>query len=115
MEREQQISFGDRVRVRPVKTTIDAGLAGRVGQVYGETTPSITGVNVIGDVTADYAINVNFETIEGEYWFPPDLLEFVDHAPGTEIAIGANRLLRAEDGTWIEEQPREKKPWWKIW
>jgi hypothetical protein len=87
------------------------------GQVYGETTPSVTGVEVIGAVQEDYAINVFLNernealwfapdlvevigAVQEDYainvflnernealWFAPDLIEFVDHAPGTEIRV----------------------------
>ena len=39
-----QLGFGDKVRVRTVPATEALGVAGRIGQIYGETTPSITGV-----------------------------------------------------------------------
>jgi len=41
------ISFGDRVRVRATPATEAAGLLGLVGDVYGETTPSVTGVQIV--------------------------------------------------------------------
>lgn len=52
--KKQRISFDDNVRVLKTGETQAAGVAGFIGQVYGETTPSITSVNVIGDVTDDY-------------------------------------------------------------
>src|SRR5882672_11512948 len=54
-------SFGDNVRIRSSVETISNGVAGLVGQVYGQTTPSVTGVEVIGKLESDYAINVFFE------------------------------------------------------
>lgn len=42
------ISFGDNVRVRSTDLSESVGLAGLAGQVYGETTPSKTGVELIG-------------------------------------------------------------------
>lgn len=44
------ISFGDRVRVRQTPATRAAGVAGLVGEVYGETTPSVTGIKVTGSM-----------------------------------------------------------------
>ena len=61
------ISFGDHVRVLASKETESLGLSGKSGQVYGETTPSSTGVKVIGNTEGDYAINVSFEGIDGEF------------------------------------------------
>jgi hypothetical protein len=97
------ISFGDRVRVRPTPETVPLGLAGLVGQVYGETRPSVTGVEVIGGTAADYAINVAFPDRADTLWFSPDGLMFVDHAPGTEIVIGNKRFVRSVSGDWVKE------------
>ena len=112
------ISFGDNVRVRQTPLTEERRLAGLVGQVYGETKPSITEVEVIGEMTADYAINVSFESLGKSYWFSPDLLEFVDHAPGTEIKLkgASKKWVRSPSGEWIGEKLEQKrKPWWKFW
>jgi hypothetical protein len=38
-----------------------SALAGLVGQVYGQTTPSITKVEVLGELREDYAVNVYFK------------------------------------------------------
>jgi hypothetical protein len=35
-------------------------------------------------------------------WLAPELLEFIDHAPGTEIEIGSKRFIRAASGDWNE-------------
>ena len=91
----------DNVRIRATPETESLGYAGRSGVCFGFTTPSVTGVTVIGDTDEDYALNVNFggEDREGA-WFAADLVEFVDHAPGTEISIGRKALIRRADGTW---------------
>jgi hypothetical protein len=99
------ISFGDRVRVRSTPVTVTLGLAGLVGQVYGETRPSATGVEVIGGTAQDYAINVAFPDKADTLWFSPDSLEFVDHAPGTEIVIGNKRFVRSASGEWLNGTP----------
>ena len=115
------ITFGDTVRVRSTDVTTDAGLAGLLGTVHGETTPSVTGVEVIGELDGDYAINVFFEGKEADAWFAPELLEFVDHGAGAEIQFeGADtKWIRSEDGEWIEQPgdaPAGKaRPWWKFW
>jgi hypothetical protein len=98
------ISFGDRVRVRPTPVTIPLGLAGLIGQVYGETRPSATGIEVIGSTAEDYAINVAFPDKADTLWLSLDSLEFVDHAPGTEIVISNKRFVRSESGEWVEEK-----------
>jgi hypothetical protein len=106
MAESSPISFGDRVRVRQTPATEAAGVAGLVGDVYGETTPSVTGVNVIGELKEDYALNVHFEQREGEFWFNAGDLEFVDHRPGTVITIKGvdKKWVRTETGEW-EETP----------
>src|SRR3954468_21122369 len=80
-------TFGDNVRIRSSVDTELNGFAGLVGQVYGQTTPSVSGVEVIGELDFDYAINVFFEDRRESFWFAPSLVEFVDHAAGTEITL----------------------------
>jgi len=95
-----EISFCDNVRVRTTPETAAAGLAGLNGQVYGETTPSVTGVEVIGEVDRDYAVNVFFTARNEGFWFAPQLLEFVDHGPGTVIEIAGKKAVRSATGEW---------------
>src|SRR5690606_14932001 len=87
------ITFGDNVRILSSPETDERGLAGKEGQVHGETTPSVTLVEVIGEVKNDYAINVSIDGMDSELWFAPELLELVDNAgvPGT--VIGTNRAV----------------------
>jgi hypothetical protein len=109
------ITFGDNVRVRPSPETEARGVAGLLGQVYGETTPSVTGVAVIGEVTRDHALNVHFEGRTETLWFAPELLEFVDHAAGAEIRLDGvpKKWVRTAAGAWTEIPDR--KPWWRFW
>lgn len=112
------VSFGDNVRIRATNETEAAGVAGLTGQVYGETTPSVTNVDVIGSPSTDFAIAVHIEQRDETLWFAPELVEFLDHAPGTEIKLDgvAKKWTRTEDGGWKEEPLDEKKkPWWKLW
>jgi hypothetical protein len=108
---EEPISFADNVRVRVTPVTEAAGVAGLHGQVYGVTTPSVTGVEVIGEVKDDTAVNVFFAEQNASHWFTPDLLEFVDHAPGTEIRVANSptKSVRTEDGEW-QVLPVETSP-----
>ncbi len=115
MSKTNKFSFGDNVRVFPSKETDALGLAGKTGQVYGETTPSVTEVEVIGKTDDDYAINVSIEEVGGEYWFAPYLLELIDHAEGTEIRIGNHRAVRRADGSWEESTVSPRKQWWQFW
>lgn len=115
MTRKMGISFGDNVRVLSSPKTDREGLSGKIGQVFGETTPSVTSVEVIGDASDDYAINVSFEDSELDYWFSPELLELIDHAEGTEIVIGNHRAVRRADGSWEESEFSPAKKWWQFW
>lgn len=110
------IGFGDNVRVRITPVTEERGIAGVRGNVQGETTPSVTSVEVIGEVIDDCALYVQPDD-EGSdgFWIVPSLLEFVDHAPGTEMIAGNVRAVRQEDGSWQETRIPTKKPWWKFW
>ncbi len=102
--------FGDHVRIGATEETQRLGLAGRQGIVYGWTTPSVTGVSVIGSSAEDYAVNVNFEELNETYWFSDDLVEFVDHAPGNVIQLDGVDVewVRLPNGEW-EERPRSPK------
>ena len=111
-------SFGDSVQIRSSVETESKGVAGLVGQVYGQTTPSVSSVEVIGEPESDYAINVFFEDRHESLWFAPALVEFIDHAPGTEITLDgvAKKWVRTERGEWREESVEAKsKPWWRFW
>jgi hypothetical protein len=104
MDDNTQISFGDNVRIISTPVTQAAGLAGLLGNVHGVTTPSVTGVDIIGQTVEDVAFNVSFEDRQEEFWFAADLLEFVDHAPGAEIRLTgiSTKWVRAESGEWEE-------------
>ena len=86
------------------------------GTVYGETTPSIMGIEVIGELTSDYAINVQLDGRDESLWLAPQLVEFIDHAVGTEMVIGDRRFIRDADGEWLPDQPLPSaKAWWRFW
>jgi hypothetical protein len=91
-------TFGDNVRVKATGLTESLGLAGLVGVVLGETTPSVT--DVVGTSDDDYAINVSFENRGEDFWFAAELLEFVDHGGVTEAKIGDKRFARDANGEW---------------
>jgi hypothetical protein len=96
------ICYGDNVRIRRSPETERLGIAETIGNVYDETTPSDTNVEVIGQLRSDYALNVYFDSLKKGYWFAPEMLEFVNHAPGTEVHVhGATfKSVRQRDGTW---------------
>ncbi len=97
------IGFGDTVRIRSTVETERLGLAGQIGLVYGLTTPSVTSVHVVGNIADDLALAVKLEVQPDPLWFDPDLVEFVDHAPGTTVTIGNKSLRRSAGGEWVED------------
>jgi hypothetical protein len=100
---KQQISFGDNVRIRMRPVTEKLGVAGKTGSITGEISPSVTGVQVIGDPSQSFAFSVELD--DRTLWIAPDLLELVDHAPGKVVMIDAipKKWIRAESGKWVEE------------
>jgi hypothetical protein len=97
------IRFGDTIRIRATAETETLGVAGRLGLVYGWTTPSVTGVQVIGDAQKDHAVSVQVDDQPDPLWLDPDLVEFVDHNPGTLVRIGERSYSRSAGGEWIED------------
>jgi hypothetical protein len=95
-------SFGDRVRIKESPETIAAGVAGLEGDVYGFTTPSVTGIVVVGGSPDDYALNVSVESHDAELWFRPDLVEFLHHNAGSEMIVGTTKAVRQANGSWLE-------------
>lgn len=91
-------TFGDLVRIVSTPETERAGLAGRVGNVAGETQPSVSGVEVIGGTGDDFALDVRFEGSGRSHWLALDLVEFVD--PG---AAGSTERIRPRTEEWQEK------------
>ena len=123
-----EISFGDRVRVLSTPFTEELGIAGVVGQVYGQTVPSASGVEVQCPLTEDYAVNVFIEAKDEGFWLAEGCLEFVDHGPGTTFSLAGQEWVRLEDGSVQEtddskrrqqeaaaSRVQAKSPWWKLW
>ena len=101
--------FGDKVRIAVAVETEALGLAGKSGVVFGFTTPSVTGVNVVGPSTDDCAINVFFDELDDSYWFAPHLVELIDHNPGLVASLDGSDIehVRMPDGSWMS-RPREE-------
>ncbi|MBN1469397.1 MAG: hypothetical protein JXM74_10410 [Fusobacteriaceae bacterium] len=110
MNYKTNISFGDTVRIISTDLTKKFNINDKIGQVYGETIPSITNVKVIGNNNDDFAFNIQIDDCN-EYWISPDLLEFINHTSGTEINIGSYSATRTVSGEWKEN----RKKWWKFW
>ena len=100
-------AFADRVRINISDETKRLGLANREGQVYGLTTPSATGVTVIGSPRDDHAINVYFDELDDSFWFSEDLVETLDNGVGTVISLDGQQTewIKLENGEW-GERPR---------
>jgi hypothetical protein len=69
-----------------------------MGIVNGRTTPSATGVEVIGKSTKDFAIAVTLEAETKQLWFAEEVLEFVDPGAGTTIETQGRTLIGDEHG-----------------
>jgi hypothetical protein len=98
--------FGDHVRIRPAAETEAAGIAGRGGLVYGITTMSVTGVEVVGSPTEDVALNVVIDESNESVWLAPSLVEFVDHDAGTTITLDGVPKKWTRDTSGIGSNPR---------
>jgi hypothetical protein len=98
-----QIGMFDNVQVVASSITEGAGLDGLTGQVYGVTRPSVTQVEVFGGAPEDHAFSIHFKNGR-TIWMNPELLVFVDHAPGTTMTIGDKTRIRNADGGWDEKQ-----------
>ena len=111
------IAFGDRVRIVASASTTASGHADRIGVCYGMTTPSVTGVEVIGDAADDVALNVHFnEKMVHDAWFAPELVAPVDHAAGSRATVGDRAFVKADDGTWTPEttvQSQRRRKWFR--
>jgi hypothetical protein len=96
--------FGDRVRISDAEESRERGFVGRVGQVFGYSEPSSSGVGpVIGDRGEDFALSVFFAETEEQEWFAPHLVEFRDHSgPQTMSLKGGPSFTRDADGIWHE-------------
>jgi hypothetical protein len=124
-------TFGNKVRIRSSPETVAKGLVGKIGKVYGETTPSMMEFEVVGTPNKDYAINVYFEELKESIWFAEELLEKLDDGVGTVISLDGIDLkwTKGDNGEWIksdnkmnqeasvneENTANYKKKWWRIW
>jgi hypothetical protein len=98
----RRADLGDIVRIVDTPETTPTGYANRTGTCYGFTTPSITGVEVIGGGATDDALNVGFD--DGTTaWFDPSLVIFLDVNAGQVAIVGDKRFVRAPSGEWVEE------------
>jgi hypothetical protein len=108
------LSYGDNVRIQRTPETERLGIAEMIGNVYGETNPSESKVTVIGDVTSDYALNVYVDKLDASFWLAPQLLEFVNHAPGTEVFVHGSlfKSVHQRDGSWKQVSLNPERQSW---
>jgi hypothetical protein len=110
-------SFGDKVKIKDSPLTKEKGFSGKIGEVYGQTTPSLMNIEIIGTPKEDSAVNVYFDDLKASYWFDPDLLETIDQGRGTVITlVGVDKKwTKGQDGQWIEEDTKSNRKWWQFW
>jgi hypothetical protein len=120
-------SFGNKVKIKDSPETREKGLVGKVGEVYGQTTPSMMDFEIIGTPKDDFAVNVYFGDLQTSYWFDADLLETIDDGQGSVITLDGvdKKWTKGQNGQWIEEdtKPTRNQPtiqtndkkWWKFW
>ena len=101
----------DSARIRSTSATIEAGYAGAEGTVFGITTVSVTGVEVIGLPEDDCAINVDFDGAMPSAWFQPSFVEITSE-PALTLSVGDVSLRRDDAGEWTVKRA---KPWWAFW
>lgn len=104
-----QFPIGHRVRVIKVPQTESSGIAGRIGSLAGFTTPSQTGVEIIGEADHDTAFNVRFQNPDGNAWLPPEYLEFINRTSALEIDIYGKRWSWRADGA-LNQRPESVLP-----
>jgi hypothetical protein len=109
-------TFGNIVRIKSSPETDKLSLTDRTGIVLGETMPSTTGVEVIGNAENDIAINVYFEDTKESYWFSKYLIEEIESGEGIVMTLDGvdKKWTKNKNGAWNEENLNRKR-WWKFW
>ena len=107
--------FGDTVRIKQTEQMLKAQIAGLEGEILGFTTPSVSGVVVTGQITADFAWNIHVHSIGQEFWLDPSNIEFVSRPDVMEMTVGGTtiRVTHTEEG--YKEEIVSLRPWWKFW
>lgn len=120
-------SFGNKVKIKDSPQTREKGLAGKTGDVYGQTTPSMMDFEIIGTPKDDFAVNVYFDDLKTSYWFDADLLETIDDGQGSVITLDGvdKKWTKGQNGQWIDEDTAPTtiqstvkttdKKWWEFW
>jgi hypothetical protein len=114
-------TFGNKVKIKTTVETVEKGVANKIGEVYGQTTPSMMDFEIIGKPKNDFAINVHFEDLGKSFWFDEELLEYMDKGEGTIITLNGidKKWTKGKNNEWIEEDSNAKsqnmKKWREFW
>lgn len=68
-------AYPETVRIKSTDDTRRLGIAGREGKILGFTTPSVTGVTVIGPLTNDFAWGVSVDDGQPAVWLADELVD----------------------------------------
>jgi hypothetical protein len=100
------------VRIRAIPETTALGLAGLVGEVYGWSVPSSTGVSpIIGPVPSDFVISVYLADRGEQVWIAPEWTDDMGDGTGRTAPLAGvpvHWVQRADD-EW-EELPAGTEP-----
>jgi len=109
-------SFGNKIKIKSTAETEELGYANRLGEIYGQTTPSMMDFKVIGELKDDVAFNVFFEESNESIWFAEQLIEEIDNGQGATITLDGidKKWTKNSNGEWLEENTSTRK-WWQIW
>lgn len=80
-------SFGNQVKIISTPETEERGYANRIGEIFGQTTPSMMDFEVIGKLNEDVAFNVFFEETKESVWISEQLLEKIDNGERATITL----------------------------
>jgi hypothetical protein len=94
------VILGEKVRVRTTPLTQQIGCAGSLGFIDGVVRPSTCTVHVIGESSKDVALSVLIEDGLDQYWFAPELLEFVSRPHVTLLEVLADPIHWHPPGGW---------------
>ncbi len=95
-----KIQFSDHVRIKDNPVTTKLKINGKTGTVFGDSKPSVSKVEVIGNLEEDYAIYVSLTDSKDSYWMPEDYAEVLDHGVGTQAKIGDIKLEKTKKHKW---------------
>jgi len=107
--------FGDTVRIKDNPETAQATIAGLEGTVYGFTTPSLTGVEAVGPLSQDFALNVYVDSLNQGFWLDPANIELVERPEVMEFSVAGKTIRVTQKDGEYDEAVILPRPWWKFW